>query len=80
MMYGFGDDEQPLAQSVAVAEDLVCEFLASVSTKAVQNCVANGGIRKGAFKVVVVLGALVFLWVSFVSIFSPAWLLCYHLR
>lgn len=51
MMYGFGDTEEPLSQSVLVAEDLVCEFLATLSSKAVQNCVQYGSLRKGAFKV-----------------------------
>ena len=55
MMYGFGDVERPKAQTVAVVQDLVCDFLTTLSRKAVQNCVQSGGLRKGVFKVSAVL-------------------------
>ena len=38
MMYGFGDDKQPLAASVSLMEELVLDYVQSVLHQATQAC------------------------------------------
>mmetsp|Transcript_20060 Transcript_20060/g.52103 ORF Transcript_20060/g.52103 Transcript_20060/m.52103 type:complete len:177 (-) Transcript_20060:736-1266(-) len=46
MMYGFGDVAAPVDDSVAVLEDLVCDFILTVVTGAM-----HSSKRKGGFKI-----------------------------
>lgn len=36
MMYGFGDDQNPYTESVELLEDLVLEFIAQITLKAIE--------------------------------------------
>jgi hypothetical protein len=46
MMYGFGDVAAPVEASVEVLEDLVCDFMLTIVTRAMAN-----SKRKGSFKI-----------------------------
>lgn len=45
MMYGFGDVVAPVDATVEVMEDLVCEFILTVVTGAMQSSKRKGGFK-----------------------------------